>query len=278
MLGIAQDGGVPHVGCREACCVAARARGVRVAASCLGIRDPVTGARVLVEATPDIETQLARLGSGTGGRNPVDAVLLTHAHVGHYLGLAHFGREVAHTHELPVHVTRRFAGFLAANAPWSQLVALGEIRLCVFEPGQPFEPVPGLRVTGLHVVHREDHTDCVAFRIAGPAHTVLFCPDIDGWDRDPGFLERALDGVDAAYLDGTFHDGSELPGVDPGSVPHPLMTDTMERLAGFAAAHPGVIRFIHLNHSNRVLRDGALRAEIAAWGFGLAAEGERVPL
>jgi len=43
-----------------------------------------------------MEAQIAALHRAAGiegrGRNPVDAVLLTHAHVGHYLGLAQFGR------------------------------------------------------------------------------------------------------------------------------------------------------------------------------------------
>jgi glyoxylase-like metal-dependent hydrolase (beta-lactamase superfamily II) len=59
----------------------------------------------------------------------VDGVLLTHSHMGHYLGLAFFGYEVAHTDRVPVYCTPSLAGWLAANGPWNQLVRLENINL-----------------------------------------------------------------------------------------------------------------------------------------------------
>ncbi|MGA1525989.1 MAG: hypothetical protein ACO4CZ_18650, partial [Planctomycetota bacterium] len=89
VLGRAQDGGLPHVGCdRETCCAAARRTGRVETPACLGIHDRETGALALIEATPAVERQLALLhdlaGSRPRGRQPVDAVFLTHAHIGHY--------------------------------------------------------------------------------------------------------------------------------------------------------------------------------------------------
>jgi pyrroloquinoline quinone biosynthesis protein B len=72
--------------------------------------------------------------------------------------------------------------------------------------------------------------------------------------------------VDVAYVDGTFVDASELPGRDLREIPHPLMTETMARLAGSPLA--AKVRFIHLNQSNPLLR--TTRA-----GYLVAAEGER---
>lgn len=282
VLGIAQDGGLPHLGCDRDCCRSARASGRIASPACIGVVDHAGGRLLLVEATPRIEHQVALLQGTAGladrGRKPVDAVLITHAHMGHYLGLAWFGREVTSTAGLPVHVSSRMADFLEANGPWSQLVGLGQVELRRFVQDEAFEPLPGLRVTAVGVPHREEYSDTVAFRIEGPRRCVLFVPDVDAWDRRPGLLEELIEGVDIAYLDGTFFDGRELEGRDISEVPHPPMVDTMRRLQERARRAPGSVRFIHLNHSNPALHDSGVRAAVERRGFRIAEEGERVGL
>jgi pyrroloquinoline quinone biosynthesis protein B len=103
-------------------------------------------------------------------------------------------------------------------------------------------------------------------------------PDVDAWEREPGLLERLLEGVDVAYLDGTFYDGGELPERNLAEIRHPLMVRTMERLADVARKRPGAIRFLHLNHTNPVLHDAALRAQLETHGFRVAQQGERLTL
>src|SRR5690348_12262561 len=67
VLGIAQDGGVPHPGCHQALCVEARRdpAGRRLVAS-LGLLDPAADGggtkRFLIDATPDFGEQMERLG------------------------------------------------------------------------------------------------------------------------------------------------------------------------------------------------------------------------
>ena len=284
VLGVAQDGGLPHLGCEAPCCADARATGRVEDPACLGLVDRRGDAEklLLVEATPAVERQVARLHALAGvedrGRRPVDALLVTHAHIGHYLGLAHFGREVAASRRLPVWCSQRFAAFLRQNAPWRQLVELEQLDVRAFAIGEPFAPWPGVEVTALAVPHRDEFSDTVAYRIRGPNRTVLFAPDIDAWERAPGLLARLLDGVDVAYVDGTFFDGSELPDRALDEIPHPLMVRTMQRLADVARARPGAIRFVHLNHTNPALSDDALRAHVEAMGFAVARTGERVPL
>src|SRR5690242_975517 len=77
VLGVAQDGGVPHAGCHQPLCESARRDPSRrrLVAS-LGIVERGGGKRFLVDATPDFPEQMERL----GGRP--DAILLTHAHIG----------------------------------------------------------------------------------------------------------------------------------------------------------------------------------------------------
>ncbi|MGE3173061.1 MAG: MBL fold metallo-hydrolase [Planctomycetota bacterium] len=282
VLGTAQDGGLPHFGCDRPCCTAARRDGRVLWPSCLGVVDRDSGQLLLVEATPRVEEQVALLhqvaGAHDRGRRPVDAVLLTHAHIGHYLGLALFGREVASTPGVPVYCSPRMAGFLRGHGPWQQLVGLEQIALHEVLPRTPFAPLSGLQVTAIPVPHRDEFSDTMAFVLRGPRRAVLFVPDIDAWDRAPGLLDELLAGVDVAYVDGTFFDGSELPDRDLAEIRHPLMTDTMRRLAAFARERPGAVRFLHLNHTNPALHDAAVRARVEAAGFGMAARGERVEL
>ena len=282
VLGIAQDGGLPHVGCSKECCRTARRAGRVLYPACLAIHDRQDGHLCLIEATPRIEPQLAMLHELTGlpdrGRRPVDVVLLTHAHIGHYLGLAQFGKEVASTKKLPVFLSPRFAAFLRTNGPWRQMVELEQIELHEVLPGLPFSPLPGIRVTATPVPHRDEYSDTMAFRITGPNRTVLFVPDVDSWAKQPGLLDELVDGVDVAYLDATFYDGSELPDRIMAQVRHPFITETMGALGAEAKKQPGRFRFIHLNHTNPALHDTRIRARIEANGFRIARQGERVGL
>ena len=282
VLGVAQDGGLPHFGCEKPCCVSARATGRSLSPACLGVVDRRCDKLLLVEATPSVERQVAmlhRLAGVTGrGRRPIDALLVTHAHIGHYLGLAFFGREVAATQDLPVFCTPRFAAFLRDQAPWRQLVELHQVTPQAFVVGEWFEPWPGLGVRAFTVPHRDEFSDTVAYQLRGPQRSVLFVPDVDAWERQPGLLERLLEGVDVAYLDGTFYDGSELPERNLAEIRHPLMVRTMALLADAAHRQPGKLRFLHLNHTNPALHDPAVRAKVEAAGFAIAGEGERISL
>lgn len=282
VLGVAQDGGLPHLGCNKSCCTVARATGRVETPACLGIHDRETGALALIEATPAVESQVAQLHELSGaqgrGRAPVDAIMLTHAHIGHYVGLAQFGREVASTKDLAVHVSPRMAEFLRTNGPWKQLVELKQLALHEITLSERFEVLPGLFATATRVPHRDEFSDTLAFTIHGPNRSVLFVPDIDSWSKTPGLLDALIDGVDVAYLDATFYDGRELPGRNLADIPHPPMIETMKLLATDALAAPGRFRFIHLNHSNPVWHDGHLQTQLEARGFRVAESGERVGL
>jgi hypothetical protein len=80
--------------------------------------------------------------------------------------------------------------------------------------------------------YRCPRPDTVGYRIAGPRASALFIPDIDSWAAWPEDLAAAVRGVDYAFVDGTFYSGAELPGRDMSTVPHPLISTTMDLLAG----------------------------------------------
>jgi pyrroloquinoline quinone biosynthesis protein B len=286
VLGTAQDGGLPHAACTCPRCDAARRdpkRHRRIAS--IAIVVPSTGRRFLVDATPDLREQLDLLPTvgahphGTVDRAPVDGVLLTHAHVGHYLGLAFFGFEAVHTSSLPVHATPRMASFLRANVPWSRLVAREEIALMEAPPGVSFELDSGVRVTPFNVPHRDEDSDTVGFKITGPRHTIVYVPDTDTWASWSTSAREALAACDTVLIDGTFFALDELPGRDVSRIGHPLIVATMDLLEDDVRAGRLRVLFTHLNHSNRALEpDGRERLTIGARGFALAEDGQRLPL
>ena len=276
VLGMAQDGGVPHIGCRQDRCEAARrdpSRRERVAS--LGLVDG--DRRFLIDATPDLPSQVASLDpERPASRSIVDGILLTHAHVGHYTGLMYLGREALGASGVPVWATPRMARFLRENGPWSQLVALGNVAVKEMEPGREIALTERLRVTPLLVPHRDELSDTVGFRVQGPSRSLLYIPDIDMWERWERGLAEEVAGVDWALLDGTFEDPAELPGRSRAEIPHPLVGETVARLG--PPPRRAQVLFIHLNHTNRLLRDEAAVRALGAKGFAVARDGQELEL
>ena len=270
---------MPHIGCRQPLCVEARrdpARRQRVA--CLGLVDDVAGRRYLIDATPDIASQIESLNDGravANPRRPVDGILLTHAHVGHYAGLMYLGREALGADHVPVHATPRMAAFLRANQPWKQLVDLGQIEITELRTGHEFA-MGHFRVTPVAVPHRDEISDTVGFRVRGPSRALLYIPDIDKWERWDRRIADEVAGVDVALLDGTFQDAAEVPGRSLAEIPHPLVGETMALLA--APALRGRVHFIHLNHTNALLWDAGAANGIEARGFRPARDGDAFAL
>lgn len=246
VLGIAQDGGIPHIGCERGVCAEIRAgRRQPEKVASLGVIDRASGRAYLFDATPDLPAQLHRL---TGGRPP-DAIFLTHAHMGHYTGLLHLGREALGARGVSVRATARMAAFLRANSPWNLLEAQGHVTIQTLEPGAALDLGDGLRVTAFTVPHRDELSDTVGYRIDGPRARVLFVPDTDRWETWSTSIRERAEHVDLALLDGTFASPAEVQGRDIKEIPHPMMSVTRELLRGSRAR----LFFIHLNHTNAEL-------------------------
>ena len=88
VLGTLQDGGSPHLGCKKNCCLnlSEMDKEIRKVTS-LEIFNQIKKESILFEATPDIIHQWNSMYS-----NP-KKIFLTHAHMGHYSGLLHLGKE-----------------------------------------------------------------------------------------------------------------------------------------------------------------------------------------
>lgn len=273
ILGIAQDGGVPHLGCRQELCVRARRDpSTRRLVASLGLVDHAAGRRFVIDATPDFAAQVDRLGGLP------DAILLTHAHIGHYLGLAQLGREVLGAKRMPVYCTASMARFLRENRPWKRLVELENIEIHEVQLGTEFPLTSSLRATAIRVPHRDEDSDTVAYLISGPNRELLWLPDIDKWEKwDHSVTDLVSERRLLAFVDGTFFSADEIPGRSIRDIPHPLVPETVARF-GQAPRPPSKVIFVHLNHTNRLLWDAAARRNLERKGFGIAREGERFPL
>jgi pyrroloquinoline quinone biosynthesis protein B len=271
LLGTAQDGGVPQAGCTCTRCRAAHADPSRRQwVACLGLVDRQARQGWLIDATPDFREQVHAL-HAMAPDCPLAGVLLTHAHIGHYAGLIHLGREAWNTDRLPLYASPRMARFLGEHAPWSQLVALGNVEVRTLAADQTVQLSPRLSLVPLPVPHRDEYSDTLAFVVEGPAKRLLYCPDIDAWERWKHDVRQFVGQMDVALLDGTFFNAKELPGRDLSQIPHPLVTDTAGRLAGVDCD----VRFIHLNHSNPLHEPGPERDWLAAQGLGVGTFGAR---
>lgn len=273
VLGIAQDAGHPQAGCTKSCCARAHtdpAAGHRVVS--LGIVDG--DHRVIIEATPDLPSQLHDL-SPTGR---LDGVWLTHAHVGHYSGLVHLGREAMGADGIPVYGMPRMKAFLAEDRPWSLLVDQGHISPRELADQAPVLATPRVTITPFVVPHRDEISETVGFRIQGPHHTVAFIPDIDKWTRWDRPIEDLVRSVDVALVDGTFYGNGEIPR-DMSLIPHPFVEESLTRLGALPQTERAKVQFIHLNHSNPLLDPASeATAAVKAAGMGVAQEGQRIGL
>lgn len=282
VLGIAQDGGVPHVGVKEH-------KGwedlhYRRYASCLGVIDPVSEQRWMFDATPDFRTQLYRLDKlfPTEKRPRLDGIFLTHAHIGHYTGLMFLGHESLGAREIPVYAMPRMYKFLENNGPWNQLVRYKNIILKPLDNGISIQLNDRLTITPFLVPHRQEFSEVAGFRISGPNRSVLYIPDIDrweDWDSQGTKIESMINKVDIAYLDGTFYADDEIPGRDMSTIPHPLIEKSMKRFSSLPFETRQKIRFIHLNHTNPALwKESEARKTITENGFRVAEELEKINL
>jgi pyrroloquinoline quinone biosynthesis protein B len=282
-LGVAQDGGVPHLGCACATCARARANPAqRELAAAIALCDAASGKRWIVDCTPDFPAQvdlLAQVCAGASPRDVCDGILLTHAHMGHYVGLAQLGTEVLSASGLPVWATASMGTFLRENDPWRALVEKEQIDLRELTPGSPLELAPGFTVTPELVPHRDELSDTVGFRVSGPSRTLLFIPDVDKWEQmNPSLLDRLV-GVDVALLDGTFFSQDELPHRALAKVRHPFITETVDLLGARVATGELEVVFIHLNHTNPALDPiSEQRRRLEHAGFRVATQGMEIAL
>jgi pyrroloquinoline quinone biosynthesis protein B len=279
VLGAGQDAGAPQLG-------NAGDDGPRLLPTSLGLIDRELGQRFLFEATPAVTEQVHALDRiappdpAVPGGLGLDGVFLTHAHIGHYLGLAQFGFESASARRQRVFAMPRMAAFLRENGPWSQLVEFGNIDIVELAPGDLLPISDTFGVRPITVPHRDEYSETVGYILMTPDKTALFLPDLDSWEQweasSGDTLKALIERVDYAFVDASFYDDNELPGRDMSMIPHPRTSHTMARLADSRADIRARVHFIHYNHTNPI-RDpaSAQSKQVLERGFNIARRGDR---
>jgi pyrroloquinoline quinone biosynthesis protein B len=276
VLGTAQDGGYPHMGCQKACCNKAwKDNTMRRNIVSLALVDPRGKKWWLFEATPDIKEQLHLFQQITKEEYHYlpDGIFITHAHIGHYTGLMQFGKEAMNTNSLPVYVLPKMKKFLETNGPWSQLVQLNNIHIIVLDTANALTLTSNITVTTFTVPHRDEYSETAGFSINTGYEKYLFIPDINKWQWWKNKITEEVKQVTIAFLDGTFYDSTELPGRRMNEVPHPFITETMNLFAKEDDSTKAKIRFIHFNHTNPVLWDSTAQNTIVKNRYRYAAQG-----
>lgn len=266
ILGTVQDGGAPHIACKKKCCkdLSSQEKANRKI-TCLEIFQPKSKQSLLFEATPDIISQWALLSF------PLKGIFITHAHMGHYSGLLHLGREAFGSEDIPVYVMPKMHSFLENNAPWSQLVNLKNIQLKRLENKKYIEPLKNLKITPISVPHRDEFSETVGFKIKGPNKTILFIPDIDKWTLWEEDLITLLKEVDIAFIDATFFSQEEVNYRPLSEIPHPLAIETIAYLKNESVSLKNKVYFIHMNHTNPMLDENSEVSNfIIKEGFNIA--------
>ncbi len=269
VLGIAQDAGKPQLACSKECCAELPPNFDGSPVS-LAILDSNSKKWYLIEASPAIKKQLLKIPSDYPALP--EAIFLTHAHIGHYSGLVHFGREAANSQRISTYSGPRFCEFLRNNGPWSQLVSLKNIIPKAISSGDSVKIASGaISIKAIAVPHRDEYSETFGYLISGPKKRLLFIPDIDKWERWELDIDSIIKKVDYALLDATFFDSKELHGRDMAEIPHPFVKESMQRWQSLGANEKRKIHFIHLNHSNPLWdkNSSAYRAAIEA-GFRVA--------
>ena len=273
ILGTIQDAGSPHIACKKDCCASLFGKpNVNRKVVSLGIVDPDSQKTFLLEATPDITTQVKMLRQFSNSENELpDGIFLTHAHIGHYTGLMYLGREATNADRIPVYTMPRMKDFLENNGPWSQLVTNNNIDLVLLENNLKLEITPNVAVIPFRVPHRDEYSETVGYKIIGPNKTALFIPDIDKWEMWDTDISEAISQVDYAFLDATFFDGEEINSRDISEIPHPFIIESMYRFQDLPTSEKNKIYFIHFNHTNPMLdRESEAYQTVLKNGFNVA--------
>ena len=274
VLGVVQDGGFPQAGCKKSCCEKSWINlKKREYVSCVAWVDPIRKKYWLFDATPDMPEQMHYLSEKYNVE--LAGIFLTHAHIGHYTGLTHLGREVMGTKNIPVFALPRMYKYLSEHGPWKQLVELKNIQLIPLEADVPIQIADWFEVTAIKVPHRDEFSETAGFVVKGHVKSFFYLPDIDKWEKWDRAIEKYIIETDYSFLDGTFFNPLELPGRNMAEIPHPFIIESMERWKELPENEKNKIHFIHLNHTNPLLqKNHPYEKQLLLSGYNIAKMGD----
>ena len=272
ILGTIQDAGSPQIGCLKECCSQLMDQDKKNRKVCsMGVINPNSRTKYLIDATPNISEQLNYLNKLGTSEKLVDGIFLTHAHIGHYTGLMYLGKEGVSARDINVYALSRMKNFLETNGPWEKLVQNKNIKLKDLSNRDTVFLDKNLKVLPIVVPHRDEYSETVGYKIIGETRSALFIPDIDKWDKWDLSIIQEISKVDYAFIDGTFYDGEEINHRDISEIPHPFIIESMSLLKNLSSKEKNKVYFIHLNHTNPALdEDSNAFKQIHENGFHVA--------
>ena len=268
ILGVIQDGGMPHLGNNKTCCENIKQDKY---VTSLMLMNNENNESFLFDASPDINKQLNFMGDRI--KKDLKGIFLTHAHIGHYTGLMYFGREALNSKLVNVYAMPRMKKFLEENGPWSQLVSLENISIIELSNESKISIDSNVIVQPVEVPHRAEFSETVGYKIYGPNKTALFIPDIDKWYLWEKSIVDEIKQVDYAIIDATFYDSKEVNYRDISEIPHPFVTESMDLFDSIDIKEKNKIYFIHLNHTNPLLNEQSKQYKsVITKGYNVAKE------
>ena len=274
ILGVVQDGGMPHLGNNKTCCENIKKDKY---VTSLMLMNNENNESFLFDASPDINKQLNFMGDRI--KKDLKGIFLTHAHIGHYTGLMYFGREALNSKLVNVYAMPRMKKFLEENGPWSQLVSLQNISIIELSNESKISIDSNVIVQPVEVPHRAEFSETVGYKIYGPNKTALFIPDIDKWYLWEKSIVDEIKQVDYAIIDATFYDSKEVNYRDISEIPHPFVTESMDLFDSIDIKEKNKIYFIHLNHTNPLInKDSDQYKLVRNKGYNVAEEGMKLNL
>ena len=273
VLGTAQDGGYPQAGCRESCCMDAwNDSKLKRMVSSLAI---LSGQDcLLIDITPDIKYQLHMIEEEINEMPRISGICITHAHMGHYMGLIELGLEVMNTNQIPIYVMPKMKYFLEENAPFTQLIDQHNIQLIEIGENIAVQINKNLNITPFQVPHRNEFSETVGFTIQSSDRSLLYISDIDSWEKWNIDINDLIRNNDILLLDGTFYSGAELPDRNLQDIPHPFIKESLQKISLLEKMDRDKVYFTHLNHSNPVINKSSLeRLELIQSGCHIAEDG-----
>jgi pyrroloquinoline quinone biosynthesis protein B len=296
VLGSGSNGGIPQWDCCCANCTGAReSSGLRRTRSSVSVSLD-GGQHVLIDATPDLKFQLESVGlvprpdeAESGRQSRIDAVLLTHGHGDHCVGIAEFS--TGKSFEIPVYAPLDLIRFLFGEPGEEQFFGeLGRLAKNYVVPhglaeGETLDLLKGLRATGFEV----DHTDRLedgscypsstfGYELVADGKRFVYTPDLGLLSED---LLKRVEGADLFMLDATFWWDDELDRISElGKTSHDLGHIPVEQsIEVLSDSDIGRVIYTHLNHTNPMLDQGQpMASRVREAGFEIAHDGMSIEL
>jgi len=189
LLGTGTSQGVPIIGCQCVTCISSDSKDKRLRTSAY---INIDGYGIIIDVGPDFRQQML-----THHIHRVDAVLLTHEHNDHVIGLDDIRPfNFMHQVEMPVYGLKRVIndikikfGYVFEENPYP---GAPRMRCYEIEPYKNYDLIEGITIQTLHVMHGD--LPIVGYRI-GPFGYVTDCSFLDDISIE------ILKGVDVLVLD-----------------------------------------------------------------------------